>query len=350
MSDDVGNSSDQSYFKFHRYWIEDSPVFANPELLQIFLWLLNRARHKPGHLPLKSGQVVSLKAGEGIVGREAAARELGMSPSTFRNRLGKLKDMGVVKLDTKDKSFTRFSIVFPSGLKPRKDKARTALGQGEDSPRTALGQGEDTNKTNETDQKNEKNKKNNTNERESSGDAAFPPTHDKILSLIEEYIKTSSIDEKTSELSQEIESLKTQAEEIKSHYQSLLAAGSVKKETKEWSDAVDKYNQMLADAKSKQMFLDLSMVKNELGEVRKQDLARELFNYWEGYGWKKNGRRINLISEVNKWTQREISKKHEGKAGHGRSRLTAAEQLRNQIYESNLQDRRKTEVPAHRIF
>lgn len=182
MSDDVGNSSDQSYFKFHRYWIEDSPVFANPELLQIFLWLLNRARHKPGHLQLKSGQVVSLKAGEGIVGREAAARELGMSPSTFRNRLGKLKDMGVVKLDTKDKSFTRFSIVFPSGLKPKKDKPRTSPGQGEDKPRTSPGQDLDTNKTNETDQKNEKNKKNNTNERESSGD---PPTENEIQNYLQ---------------------------------------------------------------------------------------------------------------------------------------------------------------------
>ncbi len=306
-------------------------MFANPELLQIFLWLLNRARHKPGHLSLKSGQVVSLKAGEGIVGREAAARELGISPSTFRNRLEKLKGMGVVKLDTKDKSFTRFSIVFPSGLKPKKDKPRTSLGQVEDKPRTSLGQVEDTNKTNE---KNEKNEKNNTIERESSGDAASPPAIEKISSLIDEYIKTISTDEKTLELSQEIESLKTKAEAIKSHHESLLAAGRIQKATKEWIDATDEYHKLIADAKSKQTRLDSLMQRNELGDVRKQDLAREFLNYWEAENWKKNGKPIRLFAEVSKWTQRKISEKHRDDLGPRRSGRESPAEATRRLFEN----------------
>jgi hypothetical protein len=179
VNENVGNSSEALYFKFYRHWIEDSPVFANPELLRIFLWLLNRARYEAGHVKLSSGQVVSLKAGEGIVGREAASRALGMNPSTFRNRLEKLAEMGVVKLDTKDRSFTRFSIVFPLGAKSKKDKLRTSRGQVEDKPRTSLGQVEDTNKTNETYETNEKNKLS-----ESVSDQP-PPTENEV----EEYLK-----------------------------------------------------------------------------------------------------------------------------------------------------------------
>jgi hypothetical protein len=154
MNEYDGNSNEPSWFKFHRYWIEDSPVFANAEYLKIFVWLLSRARHKPGHVTLKSGQVVSLKKGECIVGRQATARALDMSESTFRNRLEKLAELGAITLK-KDRSFTRVSIVFLLGCKHKKDKVRTTRGQPEDNLRTTRGQSEDTNKTNETDQMNE---------------------------------------------------------------------------------------------------------------------------------------------------------------------------------------------------
>jgi|GEM_PF-3155301 len=179
VNDNVGNSSEPLYFKLYRYWIEESPVFANPELFRIFCWLLNRARHVPGHVKLNSGKVVSLKVGEGIVGRDAASKALDMNPSTFRNRLEKLADMGVIKLDKKDKVFTRFSIVFPLGVKLKKDKPRTSRGQVEDKPRTSRGQVEDTNKMNETYEMNEMNKLS-----ESVSDQP-PPTENEV----EEYLK-----------------------------------------------------------------------------------------------------------------------------------------------------------------
>ena len=157
MDEHIGNSNEPSWFKFHRHWIEDSPVFANAEYFKIFVWLLSRARHKPGSVALKSGQVVNLKAGECIVGRKSGGRALDMSESTFRNRLEKLAELGAITLK-KDRSFTRVSIVFSLGCKPKKDRVRTTRGQPEDNPRTTRGQLEDTNKTNETNQTNEKNK------------------------------------------------------------------------------------------------------------------------------------------------------------------------------------------------
>jgi hypothetical protein len=52
------------------------------------------------------------------------------------------------------------------------------------------------------------------------------------------------------------------------------------------------------------------MAQDELNSVQKKDLAREFFNYWDSADWKKNGTLIKLSAEINKWTQREISNKH----------------------------------------
>lgn len=354
-----GRDSLQGWVKMHRMYANE-PVFQDEHLWRLYSWLMFYARHQAGAISVKSGtgkRIFRLQPGQVVTGRKALARALNWAESSVKNRLEKLKNLGVISIEVD----SQFSIVTVTNYQDDQfiqpvevDNQRPTKGQSKDKQRPTKGQSKDKQRTqrkNAENDDNEKNENHDSMERESSGDAAFPPTPEKISFLIDEYIKTRSTDEKTSELSQEIESLKTQAEEIKSRYESLLDEGRIKKKTKEWHDAAGGYHKMLDDAKSKQMFLDLLMQKNELGDVRKQDLAMEFFNYWESRGWKKNGQRINLISEVNKWTQREISEKHKGKAGHGRSRLTAAQQLRNAIDESNLQDRQKrTEVPTHRIF
>jgi DNA-binding Lrp family transcriptional regulator len=306
MDEHIGNSHEPSWFKFHRYWIEDSPVFANAEYFRIFVWLLNRVRHKPGSVALQSGQVVHLDTNECIVGRQAAARALNMSESTFRNRLEKLAELGAITLK-KDRSFTRVSVVISSGLKPKKDNPRTRQGQPEDNPRTRQGQPEDTNKTNETD---ETKKTNHTDERESSGVAAFPPTIEQIESLIDEYIRTISANEKTQELEQEIKALETKAESIKTEALGQVQSGTIVKDSYEYSKAVDEHKRVLGEAETKRIVLGLAMAQDELNSVQKKDLAREFFNYWDSADWKKNGRLIKLSAEINKWTQREISNKH----------------------------------------
>ena len=295
MDEHIDKSYEPSWFKFHRYWIEDSPVFANAEYFRIFVWLLNRVRHKPGSVALQSGQVVHLDTNECIVGRQAAARALNMSESTFRNRLEKLAELGAITLK-KDRSFTRVSVVISSGLKPKKD-----------NPRTRQGQPEDTNKTNETD---ETKKTNHTDERESSGVAAFPPTIEQIESLIDEYIRTISANEKTQELEQEIKALETKAESIKTEALGQVQSGTIVKDSYEYSKAVDEHKRVLGEAETKRIVLGLAMAQDELNSVQKKDLAREFFNYWDSADWKKNGRLIKLSAEINKWTQREISNKH----------------------------------------
>jgi DNA-binding Lrp family transcriptional regulator len=306
MDEHIDKSYEPSWFKFHRYWIEDSPVFANAEYFRIFVWLLNRVRHKPGSVALQSGQVVHLDTNECIVGRQAAARALNMSESTFRNRLEKLAELGAITLK-KDRSFTRVSVVISSGLKPKKDNPRTRQGQPEDNPRTRQGQPEDTNKTNETD---ETKKTNHTDERESSGVAAFPPTIEQIESLIDEYIRTISANEKTQELEQEIKALETKAESIKTEALGQVQSGTIVKDSYEYSKAVDEHKRVLGEAETKRIVLGLAMAQDELNSVQKKDLAREFFNYWDSADWKKNGRLIKLSAEINKWTQREISNKH----------------------------------------
>lgn len=308
MDEYIGNSDEPSWFKFHRHWIEDSPVFANAEYFKIFVWLLSRARHKPGSVALKSGQVVSLKAGECIVGRKSGGRALDMSDSTFRNRLEKLAELGAITLK-KDRSFTRVSIVFSLGCKPKKDRVRTTRGQPEDNLRTTRGQPEDTNKTNQTNQTNEMN---HTDERESSGVAAFPPTIEQISSLIDEYIRTNYSNEKTRELEEQIATLRTEAETIKVATEGLRDEGKIEQGSKEWCDATGEYYSKQGQAESKQSLLRLEFAREGLSDVRKQNLAREFFNYWECEGWTERGKQIRLESQVNKWTQREISKKHGG--------------------------------------
>jgi DNA-binding Lrp family transcriptional regulator len=309
MDEHIGNSHEPSWFKFHRYWVEDSPVFANAEYFRIFVWLLNRVRHKPGSVALQSGQVVHLDTNECIVGRQAAARALNMSESTFRNRLEKLAELGAITLK-KDRSFTRVSVVISSGLKPKKDNPRTRQGQPEDNPRTRQGQPEDTNKTNETDQTNETKKNHHTDERESSGVAAFPPTIEQIESSIDEYIRTISANERTRELEQEIETLKTKAEAIRTEALERVQSGTIVKHSHEYRKAVEEHEKVLSEAKSKQLSLDLKIAYNDLHTERKKDLAREFLNYWDSEDWKKNGRPIKLSAEINKWTQREVSQKH----------------------------------------
>jgi len=337
---DSGNSDDLRYCKLYHYWIDESPAYRDPLLWHLFTWLLRRSRQKAGSIKLKKGPVVFLDVGECIVGRMAASEDLGISPSTFRDRLKKLQDLGVLTLRAKDRSFTIVSITNPLEAKNKADRSKTRRrpvknelssnvfiekqegdkpesAQTQTSPRLESAKSQTRPRSNgatkEMDKKNEMNEMNQMNEGGRGGVAASPPSLEKISSLIDEYIKTSSADERTCELSQEIQTLKDKAREIKELHEGLLAAGRISEESKEWRDAVDQHYGLARDVKAKQLYLDFLMRTNELDDVRKKDLAREFFNYWDSLDWRnKNGRPINLGAEVRKWTQREISKKHQG--------------------------------------
>ena len=90
------------WLKLHRKSL-DSVVFANAELWKIWSWCLMRASYKTNHVPIQTGRgetVVTLEPGQFICGRNEAARALKMKPTTFRNRLAKLKKLGNIDTQT----------------------------------------------------------------------------------------------------------------------------------------------------------------------------------------------------------------------------------------------------------
>lgn len=88
------------WLKLHRQ-ILDSAVFANPDLLKLWVWCLCRASYKPQTVAMQTGRgstLVKIQAGQFIFGRNAAARALNMKPTTVSSRLKTLQKLG--NLDT----------------------------------------------------------------------------------------------------------------------------------------------------------------------------------------------------------------------------------------------------------
>jgi hypothetical protein len=99
----------RGYVKLWRK-IEDSAVFADAHLLQLFLWCLMRATHKTYTVPARTGRgqtVVTLQPGQFIFGRNAAAKALRCPPSSIRNRIDSLRRRGMVDIQPD----THFSVV-----------------------------------------------------------------------------------------------------------------------------------------------------------------------------------------------------------------------------------------------
>lgn len=84
------------WLQLHRQII-DSQVFANAELLKLWLWCLCRASYKTQHVPMRTGRgetIVTLDAGQFVFGRHEAAKALRMKPATVSYRLQKLEKLG----------------------------------------------------------------------------------------------------------------------------------------------------------------------------------------------------------------------------------------------------------------
>jgi len=120
----------------------ESRVFQNPHLLKVWMWCLLRANHKEEWVPMITGKgtiEVHVLSGQFIYGRESAAKELKMPPSSVRNRIKKLKTMG--NLDIKeDRQYSIITILnwgAYQGINLKEDSE-------EDHQRTGKGQAKDT--------------------------------------------------------------------------------------------------------------------------------------------------------------------------------------------------------------
>jgi len=88
----------QGYIKLHRK-ILDNGVFADAELLKVFVWCILKANTVPN---MVYGRKVDI--GQFITGRVTASEELHLKPSTIYKRLQKLKAQGYIDISSTTKN------------------------------------------------------------------------------------------------------------------------------------------------------------------------------------------------------------------------------------------------------
>ena len=132
---------DSGWVKLHRK-ITDSRVFQNDGLFKVWIWCLCRASHKKEWVILKTGKgniEVEVEPGQFVFGRNSASKNLRMPPSSIRNRMEKLKNIG--NLDIKqDNQYSLITIinwhtyqVIENKEDRKEDKQRTGKGQAKDT-------------------------------------------------------------------------------------------------------------------------------------------------------------------------------------------------------------------------
>jgi len=125
----------ETWIKLYRKSM-DSAVFQNAELWKVWTWCLMRANYEKRHVSVRTGRgqtLVQLEPGQFIFGRNESARELGMSPSSVRNRIGKLAKLGNIDISV-DNHFSIISIINWNCYQQREMKS----GQPKDNQPTVL--------------------------------------------------------------------------------------------------------------------------------------------------------------------------------------------------------------------
>ncbi len=119
--------TDTNFVLLHRKII-DSAVFANPNHLKIWLWILLKTTRKPKSFPVKIGggiHTVQLKRGQFLFGRNKAEEELCLSGSLIYRSIQKFAEWGMIKIEAN----SHYSVItvckFNSYQKVNKDE-RTA--------------------------------------------------------------------------------------------------------------------------------------------------------------------------------------------------------------------------------
>lgn len=93
---------DRGYIKLWRKII-DSRIFRNEGLLKVWIWCLTKAAHENHWTTLRTGtgsMEVKVLPGQFIFGRDSAAKELHMPPSTVWKRINKLKKVENLNIES----------------------------------------------------------------------------------------------------------------------------------------------------------------------------------------------------------------------------------------------------------
>lgn len=91
----------EGYIKLARCLLE-KPIFHNPKLLKVWIWCLLKATHKDC-IQLVGLQKVALRPGQFVFGRNKAAVELSMPPSTVWRLINVLKQNQSLDIKTNNK-------------------------------------------------------------------------------------------------------------------------------------------------------------------------------------------------------------------------------------------------------
>ena len=132
-----------SWLKLNRNILE-SNVFDNPKLLKVWIWCLCKASHK-AHDQVVGRQVQHLEAGQFIFGRNRAAEELHMKPSTVRDYMAALKQLGNLDIKSNNK-YSVVTVVNWAFYQQKETKSRQRGRQQTDNKSTTNQQQIDTNK------------------------------------------------------------------------------------------------------------------------------------------------------------------------------------------------------------
>lgn len=141
---------DNGFFTVHRK-IFDHPLWKKPLLAHLAIHLIGKANHETKRF-LFNGHEQEISRGQLLTGRFALAKETGLSPSSVRNNLKILENIGFLDIKSTNK-FSVITLTKYSQYQDKKDKKDSTL----DNQRTTRGQPEDTN-NNDNNYNNENNR------------------------------------------------------------------------------------------------------------------------------------------------------------------------------------------------
>lgn len=136
-------NNSNNWLKLNRNILESS-VFDNPKLLKVWIWCLCKASHKE-HDQVVGRQIQHLDAGQFIYGRNKAAEELRMKPSTVRDYISALKLNGNIDIKSNNK-YSVITVVNWAIYQNAPTRNRQQTDNKRDNKRTTNGQQTDTNK------------------------------------------------------------------------------------------------------------------------------------------------------------------------------------------------------------
>lgn len=134
------------YFNIHRQ-IFDSWVFADDKALKIWIWLIGKARHKKGFVPLKVGKgtiTIELKVGQLLFGRHKAEESLCFDGSLIYRKLKKFEEDKMIKIESNNQ-YSIITICKYVDYQELKPKDQTTNEQPTNNQRTANEQPANTN-------------------------------------------------------------------------------------------------------------------------------------------------------------------------------------------------------------